>query len=244
MGRKHNKTRRKTKKDKKKQRKAKIGKNTSKWARVQMKQIANFKKNKAAKTKTRKKNKGGRHHAHPTGLGDGDNRKIDQYLAEERIRDLQIQDPSVLAESEAIARGDVAAIDRRDAHIEDMRQRLAALNAQLAPPDDDEPPTLDELRRRLRATALPPPPPTFTPVIAGSATRARAAAARNIPTAVRVPIDVRTRAPIVSAAELAAANVDLGRLPTAPRAGGGRRRRRKTRKRRRKRRRRTRKRKN
>ena len=57
MGRKHNKTRRKTKKDKKKQRKAKIGKNTSKWARVQMKQIANFKKNKAAKTKTRKKNK-------------------------------------------------------------------------------------------------------------------------------------------------------------------------------------------
>ena len=127
MGRKHNKTRRKTKKDKKKQRKAKIGKNTSKWARVQMKQIANFKKNKAAKTKTRKKNKGGRHHAHPTGLGDGDNRKIDQYLAEERIRDLQIQDPSVLAESEAIERGDVAAIDRRNARIEDARQRLAAL---------------------------------------------------------------------------------------------------------------------
>ena len=129
MGRKHNKTRRKTKKDKKKQRKAKIGKNTSKWARVQMKQIANFKKNKAAKTKTRKKNKGG--NGHPTGLGDGDNRKIDQYIAEERIRDLQIQDPSVLAVSEAIARGDVAAIDRRDAHIEAMRQRLAALELDL-----------------------------------------------------------------------------------------------------------------
>ena len=57
MGRKHNKTCRKTKKEKKRVRLAKIGKNTSKWARIHLVQKKNFKKNKASKTRKKKKQK-------------------------------------------------------------------------------------------------------------------------------------------------------------------------------------------
>ena len=59
MGRKHNKTCRKTKKEKKRIRLEKIGKNTSKWVRIHLLQKKNFKKNKASKTRKKKKRKKG-----------------------------------------------------------------------------------------------------------------------------------------------------------------------------------------
>jgi len=92
---------------------------------------------------TRKyRNKGGNGKSHPTGLGDGDQRKIDQYLEEEGIQIHDAQDPRVLDEAALIEAGDIEAMARRDAAVERLQAQLDALS---------EPPEWYELQRRLRA---------------------------------------------------------------------------------------------
>ena len=84
-------------------------------------------KRRRRKTRKHRSKRGGNGRGHRTGLGDGDNRKIEQYMADENIRQHDAQDPSVLDEASLIEEGNPEAIARRDAVVEALQRRLDAV---------------------------------------------------------------------------------------------------------------------
>jgi len=184
-------------------------------------------KRRRKKTRKHRSKRGGNGGGHRTGLGDGDNRKIDQYLREENIRIHDAQDPRVLDEAALIEAGDVEAIARRDAAVEVLQRRLADLAGD-DDEDGDDVPSLAAvalLQRRLADLAGDDEDGDVVPSLAELQRRFGARVGGVVPA--HVPV-----APV----ELVDVFDDLaGRyddLPLAPRAHEGGRRRRKTRKRR------------